>query len=254
MTNPMESSRRRFLKSSAALGAGLVVGFVLPPASGRWAVAEEAKKPPIPPNAFVRIAKDGSVTIVVKHLEFGQGVNTSLPMILAEELECDWSQVRWELAPAAPEYAHTGFGMQMTGGSSSVWNSWDQLRTAGAQARTMLVQAAASQWKVKPEACRAEKGHVVGPGGKRLSYGQLAEAAARLPVPENVALKSPGEFKRIGTSTRRLDASDKTNGKATFGLDVKRKDLHTAVVAARAGLRRPRGVLQRRQGEGRARA
>ena len=230
MTNLVQSSRRRFLKSTAALGAGLVVGFVLPPAGGRWAVAQEAKKAPIPPNAFVRIAKDGSVTIVVKHLEFGQGVNTSLPMILAEELECDWSQVRWELAPAAPEYAHTAFGMQMTGGSSSVWNSWDQLRIAGAQARTMLVQAAANQWKVKPEACHAEKGNVIGPGGKRASYGQLAEAASKLPVPDKVELKDRAAFKRIGTSTRRLDAADKANGKATFGMDVKRKDLHTAVV------------------------
>ena len=230
MTKRPQLARRRFLKSSAALGGALVIGFFLPAGRGRWAFGQDAKKAPVPPNAFVRIGKDGSVTILVKHLEFGQGVNTSLPMVLAEELECDWSRVRWELAPAAPEYAHTAFGMQMTGGSSSVWNSWDQLRTAGAQARVMLVEAAARQWKVKPEACRAEKGFVIGPGSHKASYGQLAEAASKLPVPANVPLKARGDFKRIGTSTRRLDAADKAHGKAAFGMDVKRKDLHTAVV------------------------
>src|SRR5579862_3665263 len=160
MTIRLQASRRRFLKSSAGLGGALVIGFFLPAGRGRWAFGADAQKAPIPPNAFVRVAKDGSVTVMVKHLEFGQGVNTSLPMILAEELECDWSRVRWELAPAAPEYAHTAFGIQMTGGSSSVWNSWDQLRTAGAQARTMLVQAAADQWKVKLADVHAQNGFI----------------------------------------------------------------------------------------------
>jgi isoquinoline 1-oxidoreductase beta subunit len=223
-------SRRRFLKSSAALGGVLVVGLFLPEGRGRFAQAADAKAP-IPPNAFVRIGKDDSVTVVVKHLEFGQGVTTSLPMLLAEELECDWGKVRWELAPAAPEYAHTAFGIQMTGGSSSVWNSWDQLRTAGAQARTMLVEAAAKQWKVSADQCRAEKGHVIGPGKRRLSYGQLTAAAAKLPVPPQVALKPSSEFKRIGTSTRRLDSAAKASGRAAFGMDVQRKDLHTALLA-----------------------
>ncbi|HSN20518.1 MAG TPA: xanthine dehydrogenase family protein molybdopterin-binding subunit [Usitatibacter sp.] len=223
-------SRRRFLKSSAALGGVLVVGFFLPGGRGRFAQAADAKQP-IAPNAFVRIGKDNSVTVVVKHLEFGQGVTTSLPMILAEELECDWSKVRWELAPAAPEYAHTAFGIQMTGGSSSVWNSWDQLRTAGAQARTMLVEAAARRWKVKPGQCHAEKGYVIGPGKRRLSYGQLTQAASRLAVPQQVALKSAADFKRIGTPTRRLDSAAKASGKATFGMDVQRKGLHTALLA-----------------------
>ena len=222
-------SRRRFLQSSAALGGVLVVGFFLPGGRGRFAHAEDAKKP-IAPNAFVRIGKDGIVTVVVKHLEFGQGVTTSLPMILAEELECDWSKVRWELAPAAPEYAHTAFGIQMTGGSSSVWNSWEQLRTAGAQARTMLVQAAADQWKVKPGQCRAEKGFVIGPGNRKLSYGQLTQAASRLPIPASVALKPASQFTRIGTATRRLDSKEKASGKAIFGMDVRRKGLHTALL------------------------
>jgi isoquinoline 1-oxidoreductase beta subunit len=229
----MKTSRRRFLQSSAGLAGALVIGFWLPQGRGRFeALAQGMPKPPaVPPNAFLRIGKDGSVTVLVKHLEFGQGVTTALPMLVAEELECDWSKVRAELAPAGPEYAHTAFGMQMTGGSSSVSNSYDQLRTVGAQARTMLLQAAAAQWKVKPAELRAERGFVIGPGGKRLAYGQLAEAAARLPVPETVALKDPKSFKVIGKPTRRLDSLDKVNGKAQFGLDVKRNNLHTAVVA-----------------------
>ena len=222
-------SRRRFLQSSAALTGGLVISFYLP--KGGRALAQAPQPPKIPPNAFLRIGKDGSITVVVKHLEFGQGVTTSLPMILCEELECDWTKVRYELAPAGAEFAHTMFGMQMTGGSSSVPESFDQMRTAGAQARTMLMQAAASQWKVKPSEVHAEKGFILGPGGKKLSYGQLADAAGRLPVPENVALKDPKDFKLIGTPTRRIDSSEKIEGKAKFGLDMKLDKLHTAVVA-----------------------
>ena len=223
-------NRRQFLKSSTALGGALVIGFWLPERAGR-AFAQPQVQRTAPPNAFLRIGKDGTCTVLVKHLEFGQGVTTSLPMLVAEELECDWTKVRAELAPAEAVYAHTAFGMQMTGGSSSVWNSWDQLRTVGAQARTMLMQAAADQWKVKLADVRAEKGFVIGPGGKRLSYGQLAEAAARLPAPEKVELKAAKDFKLIGKPTRRLDSTEKVNGKAVFGLDVQRKDLHTALVA-----------------------
>ena len=230
---PKSRSRRRFLQSSAAIAGGLVIGFWLPAVRGRLAFAQEAKKAPVHPNAFLRIGADGTCTVMVKHLEFGQGVLTSLPMIVAEELECDWSRVRAELAPAAPEYAHTAFGMQMTGGSSSVWNSFDQLRTVGAQARTMLVQAAAEQWKVKPEECRAEKGFVVGPGGKRAGFGDLAAAAGKLPVPEKVALKDPKAFKLIGKPTPRLDSAAKVDGTARFGLDVDKVDgkkVHVACV------------------------
>ena len=223
-------SRRRFLQSTTAMAGGLVISFWLP-GGGRLALAQAPKPLAVSPNAFLRIGKDGSITVVVKHLEFGQGVTTSLPMLLCEELECDWSKVRYELAPAGAEYAHTVFGMQLTGGSSSVSNSYDQLRTVGAQARTMLLQAAANQWKVKPSEVRAEKGFVIGPGGKRLSYGQLAEAAGKLPVPEKVALKDAKDFKLIGKPTRRIDSAEKVDGSARFGIDVKRKDLLTAVVA-----------------------
>ncbi len=230
MKKPASPSRRKFLRDAAATAGVLVVGLRLPEGGGRLALAADGAKAAVPPNAFVRIGKDGGVTVVVKHLEFGQGVTTALPMILAEELDCDWTKVRWELAPAAPEYAHTAFGMQMTGGSSSVWNSFDQMRLAGAQARTMLVQAAAAQWKVKPEQCRAEKGFVVGPGRKRLAYGQLTEAASRLAVPHDVALKPVSAFQRIGKPTRRLDSLEKVNGKAQFGMDVQRKGLLTACI------------------------
>lgn len=222
-------NRRQFLKSSAALGGALVIGFWLPGKGGR-AFAQPQVQRTSPPNAFLRIDKDGTCTVFVKHLEFGQGVTTSLPMLVAEELECDWTRVRYALAPANPVYAHTAFGMQMTGGSSSVWNSWDQLRTVGAQARTMLMQAAADQWKVKLADVRADKGFVIGPGGKKLSYGQLAEAANKLPVPEKVDLKPAKDFKLIGKPTRRIDSLEKVNGKAVFGMDVKVPDLHVAVV------------------------
>jgi len=219
-------SRRRFLQASS----GLVISFWLPGA-GRLAFAQAPTPPAVDPNAFLRIGKDGSITVIVKHLEFGQGVTTSLPMILCEELGCDWAKVRYELAPAGAQYANTMFGMQMTGGSSSVSNSFDQMRTVGAQARTMLLQAAAAQWKVKLADVRAENGFVSGPGGKKLSYGQLADAAGKLPVPAQVKLKDAKDFKLIGKPTRRIDSAEKIDGSAKFGLDVKRKDLRTAVVA-----------------------
>ena len=227
------SSRRAFLKSSTALSGALVIAFWLPGGGGRRARAQAPAAAPVPPNAFLRIGKDGTCTVQVKHIEIGQGVLTALPMLVAEELECDWSKVRAELAPTGPEYVHTIYGMQMTGGSSSVLNSYDQLRTVGAQARTLLMQAAASQWKVNVSEVRAEKGFVLGPGGKKLSYGQLAEAAAKLPVPQNVALKDPKDFRIVGKATKRLDSADKVSGKAMYGLDVQRKNLHTAVVLHR---------------------
>jgi isoquinoline 1-oxidoreductase beta subunit len=221
-------SRREFLKSSAAAAGGLVIAFYLPE-GGRRAFAQPQVAPSVP-NAFIRIGRDGSVTVFVKHLEFGQGVTTSLPMIVAEELECDWTKVRYALAPAAPEYAHTMFGMQMTGGSSSVVNSWEQLRTVGAQARTMLMQAAAQKWNVNVTQVRAENGMLIGPGGQRVSFGEAADAAAKLPVPAGVKLKDAKDFKLIGKPTRRIDSAEKTDGSAVFGLDMKRKDLLTAMV------------------------
>ena len=225
-------SRRNFLKSATAATGGLAIGFYLPGAT-RIAAAQDAPKANTTPNAFLRIARDGSVTVQVKHLEFGQGVMTSLPMLVAEELDCDWSKVRAELAPAAPQFAHTMFGMQMTGGSSSVINSWTQMRTVGATARAMLVSAAAGKWKVNAADCRTANGVVIGPAGQKENYGALSDAANALPVPEGVKLKDASDFKIIGKPTRRIDAPAKVDGSAKFGLDVTAKmvpNLHTAVV------------------------
>jgi isoquinoline 1-oxidoreductase beta subunit len=232
-----KTSRRQFLKAGAATSGGLVIGFNFS-LGNKPALAQTPQAPQAlnlnQPNAFLRIALDGTVTVQVKHLEFGQGVMTSLPMLLAEELECDWSKIRAELAPAAPVYVHSAFGMQITGGSSSVSNSWEQLRTVGAMARTMLVTTAANRWKVDAGQCRAANGVVTGPGGKKAGYGELAEDAAKLPTPEKIALQAAKDFTIIGKPTRRIDAPAKVNGTARFGLDLTAKqipNLHTAVVA-----------------------
>ena len=230
VASPMK--RRQFLKASAAATGGLVIGFTLP-VGNKMAIAQTAPAPNVAPNAFLRIARDGSVTVQVKHLEFGQGVMTSLPMLVAEELDCDWTKVRAEMAPAAPQFAHTMFGMQMTGGSSSVANSWMQMRTVGAGARAMLISAAASKWKVDAAKCRTENGFVIGPAGQKAGYGTLADTANTLAVPANIKLKDPKDFKIIGKPTRRVDAPGKIDGSAIFGLDVTPKqvpNLHTAVV------------------------
>jgi len=161
----------------------------------------------------------------------GQGVYTSLPMLVAEELECDWSKIRVKAAPVDPVYNHTQFGMQATGGSTSVSSEWDRLRQVGASAREMLISAAAETWKVEKSTCRAENGTVIHSSGKSLTYGQLAEKASTLPVPKDVPLKAPSKFKIIGKSTKRIDTPDKTNGKAVFGIDVQIPGMLTALVA-----------------------
>ena len=228
--NPAAVTRRDFLKSAGVVSGGLVVAFCMP-AGMRRAFAQEAAKPaPIPPNAFVHIAPDNSVTILLKHSEMGQGIWTSLPMVLAEELGCDWTRVRAEHAPAAPAYAHTAFGMQMTGGSTSTWESFEQLRQAGATARALMIQAAAQKWRTQPGDCRTEKGFVIC-GEHKASYGELAEAANQLPAPADVKLKDPKDFTLIGKPTRRLDSKAKVSGTAEFGIDVKRPNMLVAVVA-----------------------
>lgn len=228
-TNPA-GSRRAFLKSVGVVSGGLVVACCLPLAVRRAFAQDAAKPAPIPPNAFVHIAPDDSVTILLKHSEMGQGIWTSLPMVLAEELDCDWANVRAEHAPAAPAYAHTAFGMQMTGGSTSTWESYEQLRNAGAMARALLIQAAAQRWNVLPADCRTQAGFVVA-GDKKASYGELAAAAAKLPAPAEVKLKDAKDFRIIGKPTRRLDSAAKVSGKAEFGIDVKRPNMLIAVVA-----------------------
>ncbi len=222
-------ARREFLKFSVAASGGLLVGFYFPGA-GMQASAQESTSS-FMPNAFVRIGTDEQVTVIVNHSEMGQGVFTSLPMLLAEELDADWSKVGFESAPVDPKYNHPAFGMQVTGGSSSVWSGLEQFRQAGAAARAMLVAAAAQRWNTDPSSCRTESGAVFDSSNRKLTYGQLVADAAKLSPPEHVQLKDPKNFKLIGKPIKRLDTSIKLNGKAIFGLDVNLPGMLTAVVA-----------------------
>src|SRR5947199_8257794 len=221
-------SRRTFLETSAAVGGGLLLGFTLPP------LAPLQQNGPFVPNAFVRIDRDGRVTLIMHKVEMGQGTYTSMPMLLAEELEVDLSQVQLEHAPPDDaRYAEPLFGVQETGGSTSVRGNWEPLRRAGATARTMLVSAAAQTWKVEPSSCRAANGVVMhGPTGRSLTDGALVDRGALLPVPSGVALKDPQDFKLIGTPVKRLDTPDKVDGTAQFGIDVRLPGMKFAAVAA----------------------
>ena len=182
-------------------------------------------------NPFIRIGADESVTVVVNHSEMGQGVYTSLPMLVAEELDCDWERIRIEVAPVDPVYNRPGMDAQLTGGSTSIAGEWERLRRVGAAARERLLSAAADRWKVDKESLHAEKGVVIHPDGERLTYGQLAKAAAQLPEPGEVELKEPSAFEIIGYPVRRLDTPEKTVGKAVFGIDAEIPGALTAVVA-----------------------
>jgi isoquinoline 1-oxidoreductase subunit beta len=220
-------SRRSFLKAGAASGAVLVVGFHLD--GEAWAQDPQEKKPPNPFDAWIRIGADGTVTLTLAKSEMGQGVFTALPMILADELDVDWSRVRIEQAATRPEIYNHG-----TGGSSSLRTSWLPLRQAAAAARTMLVGAAAERWNVNPNACRTERGYVMtGPRDKRLAYGELLAAAATRPVPDfkTVALRDSSAFRIVGTDIPRADVPPKVTGQAQFGLDVRVPGMLYAVVA-----------------------
>lgn len=218
-------SRRAFLQS-AALG-GLVLGLQLPLAGRTRAAADFA------PNAFVRIAPDDRVTLIIKHFEMGQGSTTGLVTLLAEELDADIERVAIEYAPANAELYGNALlgGAQGTGGSSAMADSWTKMRRAGATARAMLVQAASQRWQV-PAADVAVSRGVVSAGNRRATFGELAAAAAEVPVPETVSLKAPEDFVYIGQeSTRRVDSRAKSTGTATFTIDVKLPELLTAVIA-----------------------
>jgi isoquinoline 1-oxidoreductase beta subunit len=222
-------SRRGFLQGTAATAAGLVIGFYVPE---KARAAGPPKPPPPAPNAFLRIGTDDSVTVMIAHSEMGQGIWTGLAMLIAEELDCDWSKVRSEHAPAAPAYAHTGFGMQMTGGSTSIHSEFERYRTVGAQAKDMLVRAAAAQWKVAPAACKVASG-VITSGNKSAKFGELAAQAMALAptAAAKLKLKDPKEWKIIGKPTRRIDTPEKITGKAQFGIDISFPGLRTAVIA-----------------------
>ncbi len=221
-------SRRGFLKAGAAATGGLVLGFTLP---GANRFAKAAAGTPSAPNAFLRIAPDNSVTVIVNRLEFGQGVHTALPMLIAEELDADWSQMRGELAPAGDAYKDPAFGIQITGGSGSIARGFTQYREIGARARAMLVAAAAEQWKVAPSQCTTAKGVVLGPDGRKASYGSLADAAMKQPLPATVVLKEPKAFRYIGKPMRRIDARAKSSGRQRFGIDFEPDNTVTVLVA-----------------------
>ncbi|HTX13823.1 MAG TPA: molybdopterin cofactor-binding domain-containing protein, partial [Candidatus Baltobacteraceae bacterium] len=225
--------RRGFLKAGLAGAAGLVIGFYLP---GRREVLaaprlDGSSASPDVLNAFIQVAPDDSITIVIAKSEMGQGVVTSLSMLAAEELECDWRKVKTEFAPAAVVYFDPAFHMQGTGGSQSVNSAWKPMREAGAKARMMLIAAAAQKWSVDPSECHAEDGAVIHTATKRrATYGSLAEAAAKVTPPQNVTLKDPSEFKIIGKPAKRLDTPIKTNGKAGFGIDQRQPGMVHASV------------------------
>lgn len=220
--------RRNFLKTSLAGATGLIVGFYLP---GRREVLA-AETAPAALNAFVHVSPENVVTILIGKSEMGQGVVTSLSMLAAEELECDWKKIQFEFAPAATVYFDPAFHMQGTGGSQTVHSGWVPMRQAGATAREMLIAAAAQKWGVDASECHAENGDVVHTSSKRrLSYGSVAEAAAKIQPPTDVKLKDPSQFKVIGKPIKRLDTADKVNGKAGFGIDARRPGmLHAAVL------------------------
>jgi isoquinoline 1-oxidoreductase beta subunit len=221
-------TRRDFLKVSGTVAGGLALGFYLPtgPRVAR-AAADSAS-----PNAWVRIGSDNSVTILVARSEMGQDVYTSMPILVAEELEVDLNKIRVEFAPPQEVYINALLGGQLTGGSTSVRDAWEKLRKAGASARMMLVAAAADQWGVDAGQCKAANGAVSGPGGKRASYGQLAAKAAQMEVPKDVPLKPAGQFKYVGNAKiRRLDTEAKVKGTAQFGIDTRVPGMLYAAVA-----------------------
>ena len=233
---PEDTTRRAFLKSAGALGlSALTIGFNLtaPMRRAHALAAPNAAPPPFAPNAFLRIGTDDSITVISKHLEMGQGAYTGLATIVAEELDADWARIRVESAPAdAKLYNNFVFGSaQGTGGSSSINNSWPQLREAGAKARAMLVTAAANQWHVPAAELTVDKSVVYHTASNRqASFGSLAKMAAALPVPASVQLKDPKDFKLIGKPTTRVDVPAKCDGTAQFTLDVEMPGMLVALL------------------------
>ena len=218
--------RRQFLKTTMTLGTGLVIGFHLPVRNVLAQPPQGAPPAPSPPNAFVRIAPDNTITVISKHTEMGQGVYTGLATMMGDELDADWAQMRVEAAPANVNlYKHLMLGIQGTGGSMSVPNAWMQYRTVGASARAMLVEAAAKAWKVPASEIVTSKGVLSHKSGKSAKYGEFAVAAAKLPVPANVKLKTPQQFNLIGKRLPKVDTVAKVTGKARYAIDVQRPTL-----------------------------
>lgn len=221
-------SRRRFLATSATAGGGLVLSISLP-----FCRADGATSQDFAPNAFIRIGSDGKIVLTMPYVEMGQGTYTSIPMLIAEELEVGLDQVELEHAPPDEKlYSNPLLGVQATGNSNAMRGAWKPMREAGATARTMLVAAAAKRWKVEAKACRAQAGKVIHlPTGRKLTYAELAADAARIPPPRNVALKPSNQFKLIGTPAKRLDIAGKVNGSAVYGIDARPPGVKIATLA-----------------------
>src|SRR4051812_49827038 len=223
-------ARRDFLKVSGSVAGGLALGFYLP---GKHNVAvADAGGGYASPNAWVRIGADNAITILVARSEMGQGVATSMPLLVAEELEVDINKVKVEFAPPAEVYINSLLGGQLTGGSTSVRDAWEKLRKAGASARMMMVAAAAQEWGVDASTLKAENGVIKGAGGKSITYGQIAPKAAQMEVPKDVPLKPTSAFKIVGNpKQKRLDTPRKVKGEPTFGIDTRVPNmLYAAVV------------------------
>jgi isoquinoline 1-oxidoreductase beta subunit len=216
MNTIAETSRRDFLKTSAVVSGGLMLGVALPMMKDARAAGTLHT-----PNAWVHIADDNTITLLTARSEMGQGVYTSMPMLIAEELNVDLNKIQVAVAPPDAVYVNALLGAQITGGSTSVRDGWEKLRVAGAQVREMLLMAAATRWNVDKDQLRAENGVIYGPKGMKATYGELAESASRMPVIAKPALKDPKDFRIVGKRTRRLDTPMKVNGKAEFGIDVK---------------------------------
>jgi isoquinoline 1-oxidoreductase beta subunit len=221
-------TRRRFLEAGTAAGGGLLLSVSLPFAGGEAEAADT-----FAPNAFIRIGGDGQIVLTMPYVEMGQGTYTAIPMLIAEELEVDLKQVRLEHAPPNEKlYANPLLGVQATGNSNAIRGAWQPLRQAGATARTMLVSAAAKRWNVDPASCRAQRGEVLHElTGRTAKYGELAADAAHIPIPENVVLKRPEDFKLIGTPAKRVDTPAKVNGSAVYGIDVRLPGMKVATLA-----------------------
>lgn len=231
LANQPKLNRRSFLRVSSVAAGGLLVSLYLDFPSF---AQEGGQTPPpkvYPPDAFVNIRPDGKIVIQVNRLEFGQGVQTALPMILADELDADWSQVIGELAPAQDVYKDPLFGIQMVGGSGSIAHSYTQYRELGAKTRAMLVATAAKRWSTTADQCRTEASVVHGPNGKSATYAELATEAAKQPVPATVRLKNANEFRLVGKKVKRLDSRPKCDGSLKFGLDLDLEGMRVAVVA-----------------------
>jgi isoquinoline 1-oxidoreductase beta subunit len=224
----LDPGRRVFLQRAAYFGGGLVLATALPAFRGGPRAAQVGSSQL---NAWLLIGTDDSISILVDRSEMGQGVYTALPALIAEELEVDLSRIRIAAAPVGDAYVNALNGGQVTGTSNSVTEAWDKLRKAGAQARMMLIAAAAQRWRIDASACGAENGRVTGTQGRSASYGQLADAAAKLAVPKDVTLKDAKDFRLIGKPLPRLDTPGKVDGSAEFGLDVQLPGMLYAAIA-----------------------